>query len=317
MKYTRRFLSRWRNWIALILVFSFTFVSFAAPLLSPDDPKKPGIMKTVGPVTNLEPKPPSQIAPLGTLPGQLSVYHLVVWGTRDAMRFGLLVALGTACLGVLFGAVAGYAGGAVNRTLMRVTDAFLTFPVIAGVVFLQQLWVNALIFNGGFFDPYHGVTIPGAKPPSPIQVLLQNADPLTLILIIFSWMPYARLVNSLVITIKQTEYVIAAHSVGARPGRILFRHILPNAVTPAIVLAARDVGSFVILQATFTFIGLGGNSPWGFELVTGRDWVIGPGGNMLAYWWTFIPVTLVIILFGITWNLLGDGLGELLDPHAG
>jgi peptide/nickel transport system permease protein len=129
-------------------------------------------------------------------------------------------------------------------------------------------------------------------------------------------MPYARLVNTLVIELKQTEFILAARSIGVRPARIVFRHLLPNAITPAVVLAARDVGSFVILQATLTFIGLGGNSIWGYILVVGRDWVIGPGGNVMAYWWVFIPATLTVILFGIAWNLFGDGLGELLDPYT-
>jgi peptide/nickel transport system permease protein len=81
------------------------------------------------------------------------------------------------------------------------------------------------------------------------------------------------------------------------------------------VLAARDVGSMVILQATFTFIGLDGSSTWGNMLVMGRDWVLGPGGDIFAYWWVYIPATLVLVLFGVGWNLLGDGLSELLDPR--
>jgi peptide/nickel transport system permease protein len=315
MRHSRRFWSRWQNWIAALLVLSFAFVSIAAPLISPNDPKKPGLFKVVGRSTDLEPKPPSENAPLGTLPRQYSVYHLLVWGTRDAMRFGLLVALSTACIGVLFGAIAGYAGGAVNRTMMRVADAFLTFPIIAGVVLLQQLWLNAVYTSGGGITNLYGGSNLKLSSDSAIQVLLQHVDPLTISLILLSWMPYARLVNTLVIELKNTEYVVAAHAIGARPERVLFRHILPNAITPAIVFTARDVGSFVILQATFTFIGLTGNSPWGFVLAAGRDWVIGPGGNILTYWWTFLPATLAVLLFGITWNLLGDGLSEVLDPH--
>jgi peptide/nickel transport system permease protein len=315
MRHSRRFWSRWQNWIAIILVFSFIFISIAAPLLSPNDPKNPGPFKVVGRATVSEPKPPSEKAPLGTLPGQLSVYHLLVWGTRDAMRFGLPVALVTACIGILYGAMAGYTGGAVNRTLMRVTDAFLTFPIIAGVVLLQQLWLNAVYTTGGAITNLIGGSGFEKNTDSIIQILLRHVDPLTLSLVLLSWMPYARLVNTLVVGLKQTEFVVAARALGARPARILFRHILPNAITPAIVFVARDVGSFVIIQATLTFIGLTGNSPWGFVLSAGRDWVIGPGGNILTYWWTFLPATIAVILFGITWNLLGDGLSEVLDPH--
>ena len=313
----QRFFSHGRNWLAAILVLSFVFVAIAAPLISPNDPKKPGPFKVVGRPSDFEPNPPSENAPLGTLSGQLSVYHSLVWGTRDAMRFGLLVALSVACVGIVFGALAGYAGGAVNRTMMRVADAFLTVPVIAAVVLLVQLRLNVIDSIGGLsFVRWANISGFDIPTQSLIQALLNHIEPLTLSLILFSWMPYARLVNTLVIELKQTEFIVAARSIGVRPVRILFRHILPNAIAPAIVLAARDVGSFVIFQATLTFIGLSGNSIWGYILVNGRDWVIGPGGNILTYWWTFLPATIAVVLFGITWNLLGDGLSEVFDPHS-
>jgi peptide/nickel transport system permease protein len=81
-------------------------------------------------------------------------------------------------------------------------------------------------------------------------------------------------------------------------------------------LGARDVGNAVILQATFTFIGLGGTSPWGTLLSMGRNWIIGPGGDLLASWWVYMPATLAVILFGVTWNVLGDGLNEVFDPRS-
>ena len=84
---------------------------------------------------------------------------------------------------------------------------------------------------------------------------------------------------------------------------------------PALVLAARDIGGVVLLQATFTFIGIGGDSIWGGMLSQGRDWVIGPGGSVLRYWWVFLPPTIAVMLFGIAWNMLGDGLNDALDPQ--
>jgi peptide/nickel transport system permease protein len=316
MRHLQGYFSHARNWLAAILVLSFLFVAVAAPILSPDDPKRPGPIKVVGRASDLEPKPPGQSTPLGTLPNQIDVFHLLVWGTRDAVRFGLFVVVVTALAGIIYGSGAGYAGSAVNRLMMRVADAFLTFPVIAAVVLLQQLWLNTYNFSGA--NLVSNVGTPGFEITSKylIQVLLERINPLTLSLILFSWMPYARLVNTLVIALKQTEFILAARAVGVRPGRIVFRHLLPNAITPAVVLAARDVGGFVVFQATLTFIGIGGNSLWGFILVAGRNWIIGPGGKVLAYWWVYIPATLAVILFGITWNLFGDGLGELLDPYT-
>jgi ABC-type dipeptide/oligopeptide/nickel transport system permease subunit len=83
-----------------------------------------------------------------------------------------------------------------------------------------------------------------------------------------------------------------------------------------IVLAARDVGAMVALQATFVYIGLTRGSPWGAILYWGRNWIIAPGGSMLNYWWVFLPVTFALILFGIAWNMLGDELNVLLNPRG-
>jgi peptide/nickel transport system permease protein len=235
------------------------------------------------------------------MPGQLDVYHTLVWGTRSALRFGLMVTLTTACLGVLIGAISGYSGGAVNGLVMRITDAFLTFPALAGVWLLGQVMMPAS---------------PLGEPTPLLKTLINlKLSPVMLTLILFSWMPYARLINANVIQLKQTEYVQAARAVGARNVRIILRHLLPNALSPAIVLAARDVGGMVIVESAFRFVGLGGATEWGVLLVAGRDYVIGMSGNPLTYWWVFLPATLALVLFGIGWNLLGDGLNTLLNPR--
>jgi peptide/nickel transport system permease protein len=313
-----RLSSRWQNWIGFLLVSFFILVALFAPLISPNNPKSPGPFMKVGHLASADrqPRAPSLAAPLGSLPGQYDVLHALVWGTRDALTFGLEIALLSGILGVLFGAIAGYAGGIVNSILMRITDAFSAFPIIAGIVLLNQLWVSATVAAGGFFDAYHNVWVQGAGGlASAIQTLLQNVNPLVLILILFSWMSHARVTNAIVLSLKQAEFIQAARAIGAKPSRIILRHLLPNSIAPSIVMAARDVGSMVILQATFTFINLGGSSTWGEVLVMGKDWVLGPGGGILTYWWVYIPATLVLILFGIGWNLFGDGLGELLDPR--
>lgn len=303
MKSLRRFLSRPQNLLALVMLVLYVVVAAAAPLLAPaDDPDNPGPFKAVGRPTDVIPRPPSREAPLGTLPRQLDVFYTLIWGTRSALRFGLIVALTTACLGVLVGATSAYLGGRINGLVMRITDAFLTFPAIAGVWLLQEVTVPAIPF----------------AEPTPLQKALLNLklDPVMLALILFSWMPYARLINASMIQLKQTEYVLAARSLGARNIRIILRHLLPNAIAPAIVLAARDVGGMVILESAFTFIGLGGSTEWGILLVAGRDYIIGMGGNPLTYWWVFLPATLAVVFFGVGWNLLGDGLNTLLNPRA-
>ena len=324
MRTLRRFLIQWQNWLGLLIVALFLFIAIAAPVLSPDDPENPGPLKVVGRLTDYRPHPPSQVAPLGTLPGQVSIYHMLVWGTRSAIVFGLSVAAFTAVVGVLIGTTSAYFGGFFNDLMMRITDAFLTFPVIAGVVLIQQM-VNIALYNlgarfsmgglGGLLVTVSGSILTPEDMPSWL-VLLQEINPVMIAFILFSWMPYARIMNTVVLRVKQTEYIQATRALGAGHARIIFRHLIPNAIAPVIVLAARDVGGMVLLQATFTFIGMGGDSLWGTLLVKGRDWIISPGGNILTYWWIFLPATLALVLFGVGWNLVGDGLNEVLNPRT-
>lgn len=318
MRGARQFFTRWENYLGLLLVLAFLAVAAAAPVLSPRDPTDEGLFKRAGRASDFTPRPPSGNARLGTLPGQIDIYHALVWGTRSAVQFGLLVAGFSLVIGVLVGSVAGYAGGLLNNFLMRVADSFLTFPVLAGVFFLNQIITVAVRSKEGFFYPTAdnlARTVYFFREPDAFTLFLTTLDPVMITLVLFSWMPIARIVNTMVLTLKNMEFVHAARALGGRPAWILRRHLIPNAIGPAIVLATRDVGSSVIMQATITFIGLGGGSPWGEILSIGRNWVIGPGANLLFSWWIYVPATVVVLLFGIGWNLLGDGLQHALDPY--
>jgi peptide/nickel transport system permease protein len=297
-----RFLSRWQNVVGLLLVGGFIFIAVAAPQIAPpDNPADPSSYKRAGHSTDPVPHPPSEQAILGTTSGQFDMFYTVVWGTRSALRFGLTVALATSILGVLVGALSGNAGRLVNGIVMRVTDAFLTFPVIAGVWLFDQIFFRQ----------------PIGQPLTPLQetVASLGLNPLIMAMALFSWMPYARLVNANVQRLKTADFIMASKSLGASNARIVFKHLIPNAISPAIVLLARDVGGFVILEAAFTFIGLGSGNEWGQLLVDNRNWVVGVRGNPLTYWWTYLPPTLALTFFGIGWNLLGDGLNDALNPH--
>ncbi len=317
MRRLRRFFSRWQNWIAVLLILGFVIVAVAAPYISPDDPKQPGPFMRVGRATEGSPLPPSEKAPLGMLPFGMDVLHPLVWGARGALQFGLIVTLCTAFFGVLYGAVAGMIGGRAGGLLMSVADSFLAFPVIAGVVFLQQLYATTITAMGGmyFTSPYYGQVIEIVGPMTAIQWLLDRVNPLMLSLIVLSWMPYARLVHSIVLLLTKTEFVQAARALGGSYLWVIRKHLIPNSISPALVLAARDVGGVVLLQATLTFINIGGDSIWGAMLAQGRGWVIGPGGSLLTYWWVFLPPMLAVMLFGIAWNMFGDGLADVLDPQ--
>lgn len=320
----RRFFGKWRNWPGLLLVGLFVAVAVAAPWLAPQpDPANPSYFKVVGEDFHRVPDPPSTENVLGTvpqirslpmfgiLPGQTAsfrwdVYFTLIWGTRSALRFGLSVALGTAVLGTLLGAVSGYLGGWVGDLLMRFTDAFLAFPPIAAIWLIHRLFFQQILNPFMLAEQLH---------PWETTFRELGIDPVMIALVFFSWMPYARLMHSAVSRLKTSDYIHAAESMGASHWRILMHHLLPNAISPAIVLAARDIGGLVILASAFIFIGIGGNVAWGVVLVSARDYVIGVGGNPLRYWWTFVPVTSALILFGVAWNLIGDSLNDALNPR--
>ncbi|MEJ5312173.1 MAG: ABC transporter permease [Anaerolineae bacterium] len=330
MRRLRHFLAVRLNWLAMLIVGFYFVVAAIAPLLAPpDDPAHPTPYRYVDGESQSTPLPPGPGVPLGTVMYLMDstdgrdllhfdIFYSLVWGTRAVLRFGLLTALTAATLGVIVGAVSGYVGGAINFALMRITDAFLAFPVIAGVWLFRTIIQSADLVLVDYTS-----LLPVRIPSTPFQQLMLTSglDPVMLTLVLFSWMSYARLINTNIVTLKGVEYVQAAKVIGQRPLRIVFRHLLPNAIAPVIVLLARDIGGMVVMQAAFAFIGVSGtvNSTaipeWSRLLMMGRDWIIGQNGNPFMYWWLYLPVTAALILFGIGWNLLGDGLNLTLNPH--
>jgi len=302
MRGLRRAIKNTQVWLACLILGIFFLVAILAPVLAPpDDPANPGTTRVVGRARVGLPEPPSREALLGTTPGQLDVFYSVVWGTRSALRFGLVVTLITALIGTLLGAVSGYAGGFLHSLVLRISDGFLAFPVLAAVWLIGQVMLPATVWD---------------EPTQLMKIFLElKLTPVLVALVLFSWMPYARLMSVNVRQLKRADYVLAARAVGVRGSRIIRRHLLPNAMAPVIVVAARDVGAMVVMAAAFDFIGMGGGTVWGELLTVGRDYVVGTGGNPLTYWWVFLPATLALVLFGIGWNLLGDGLNAVLDPR--
>ncbi len=328
---SERFLTNWRNVVPLLMVSVFFLVAIFAPWISPPaDPMNPLPFKLVESKEKV-PLPPEPDIPLGTVmhyvPGLTSmllhfdVLHSLVWGTRDALSFGLAVALFSALLGVLIGSVSGYLGGGFNNLVMRLTDAFLAFPIVAGVWLIQQLafqFMQTSTYLASWYPSFEAVVAPLAARQRLLAAL--GLSPVFIAFILFSWMSYARLINAGILRLKNADYIMAARTIGAGHFGIIFRHLLPNAIAPIVVLLARDIGAFVVLRAAFSFIGLGGSieaglPEWDRLLLLGRTWVIGVGGNVLLYWWLYLPVTLALVLFGVSWNLVGDRLNVLLNPR--
>jgi peptide/nickel transport system permease protein len=224
---------------------------------------------------------------MGTAAGQWDIWYGVVWGTRTALFVGLVITLATAAIGITLGAISAYYGGVVDMVLMRITDIFLAFPFIVAALTLSA--VLAPRFGKGLTAPMIALTA-------------------------FGWMGYARLVRSDILSVREREYVLAARVVGVRDGRILVRHILPNAIFPTLVMASMDMGSYVMSFAFLSFLGIGaeiGYADWGQLLSFARDWIT----NLGEYWYIVIYPGLALLLFVLAWNLVGDALRDVLDPR--
>lgn len=315
IKTAKRFFSNWQNTVGFGIVLLFMVVGAFAPIIAPlSETRQYAGYYLVQDLKDLLPVPPSDQAPLGSVAtgvrgAQIDVFYTLIWGTRSALVFGFLAAFSTALIGVVIGASSAFSGGWVHNIIMRITDAFLAFPVIAGVVLFVQMMslLQELSFTYGEFGPNALNT--------GLEKLFTLANPVLLALIIFSWMPYARMTQAIVLRIKEMEYVQAARALGASSGRVIFQHLIPNSIAPAIVMATSQVGGMVLLQSALNFIELDAGSQWGALLAVGRRWMIGSMGNPFTYWWVFVPITLTIVLFGIGWNLLGDGINDWLNPR--
>lgn len=317
MSVTRRFFSHWQNWLGLLIVAAFVFMALFAPLLAPTNPD--GQVSVARPFLRV-PQPPRPGAPLGTLPDQTSVFETLVWGSRDALKFGVIVTVVIFFFGTLIGTIAAFLGGRANSLLMGTTDIFLAFPVIAGVVLFNQL-SNVMLMNLLQTTEYAGFSLEAIQrlgledTLTPLLSPLMKMNPSAVAFSLFLWVPYARVMNASVMRLKRVEFVLAAKVSGVRNFRVMIRHLIPNAIAPVMVMAAKDVGALVVLQTTFSFIGLGDSTPWAYALLSGRDWIYSPKG-IVTYWWVFLPVTIALILFGIGWNLLGDGLIDAMNPRS-
>lgn len=208
-------------------------------------------------------------------------FSRVLHGTRTSVIVAGIVALLSTILGTCVGAVAGYFGGWVDNALMRFTDLVLVVPSLAALLVL--------------------VAFLGQGSPYRIAVILAA----------LVWTLVARIVRGTFLTLREQDFVAAAKASGARDGRIIFRHILPNALGPIIVNATLTIALAILLEAALSFLGFGVQPPYpalGKLIADGR-------GAMLTQWWlvTMPGVTIVVICLAI--NFVGDGLRDALDPQ--
>jgi peptide/nickel transport system permease protein len=224
---------------------------------------------------------------MGTASGQWDIYYGVVWGTRTAFRVGVIITAVTALVGVIIGTVSAYYGGAMDMVLMRITEIFIAFPFLPAAMTLSAILTP--VIGRGLFAPMFA-------------------------LMFFGWTGFARLLRSDILSVREREYVMAARVIGVRDGRIMMRHVLPNAIFPTLVLASMRAGSYVITFAALSFLGIGadiGYADWGQLLAFARDWIT----QLSEYWYIVIYPGVVLVLFVLAWNLVGDALRDILDPR--
>jgi peptide/nickel transport system permease protein len=225
-------------------------------------------------------EPPSAEHWLGTDQLGRDIASRLLYGARISLVIGVVVVALAGMFGTFIGLVAGYAGGLADEALMRLTEVFLAFP--------------PLIL---------AMAIAGALGPSLTNAIIAIAA--------VTWAVYARLARGQVLSLRRREYVEAARTIGASRARVLVRHLLPNAIAPLLIQASFDMGAAIIAAAGLSFIGFGAQPPtpeWGVMISEGRNFI------STQPWLSLFPGLAILFAVG-AFNVLGDGLRDILDPR--
>jgi peptide/nickel transport system permease protein len=255
----------------ILILVVWVLVAAAASMIAPTNPRAQNVVERL--------QAPSEDHLFGTDELGRDIFSRVLYGGRITMPAGILVVVFGSTLGLLVGAVAGYAGGGWDELIMRISELFMAFPTI----------ILAL-------------AITAALGPD-----LKNA---VIALVIVWWPGYARLIRGLVMEVKTRDFVEGARSIGASSTYILFRTVLPNCISSAVVLATLDIGTAILSFAGLSFLGLGPDpaSPeWGRMVSTGIDF--------FDQWWMWLYPGMAIAILVLAFNFIGDGLRDILDPR--
>lgn len=260
------------NVVGLVFVTLVVFSAVFAPVIAPEGPNDQDLFNRL--------ESPSADHPMGTDQLGRDVLSRLLHGARISLGIALAVVAITLTIGTAVGLIAGYAGGWIDEGLMRFVDVLLAFPGI----------LLALV-------------IAGILGPSLVNIMIALA--------VVGWTQYARIIRGSVLSVKEEEFVKSAQLMGVSKTRIVLRHILPNVVTPVVVLATMDMAYVILGTAGLSFLGLGAQPPtpeWGTMLSQGRNYVD-------TAWWIVNFPGLAIMVTVLGFNLLGDGLRDVLDPH--
>lgn len=266
----KMFKSNYLFTFGVIICLFWIIMAIIAPFVAPYDPVVQDL--------TLRLKAPSAAHIFGTDNFGRDIFSRVIYGGRYSLLAGCLTVVIAGCIGTIYGAIAGYVGGAVYNVMMRLSEMILSFPSL----------ILAMIINA---------------------VMGSNLFNTMFALVIVAWPSYARVMRSVVLSVRENEYVTASEALGASRSRILLKEIIPNSITSVLIMATTDIGNQILMFSTLSFLGLGSAPPtpeWGMMVSDGvqyfnKFWVAGFPG-------------LAIFTMAVGANFIGDGLRDLLDP---
>jgi peptide/nickel transport system permease protein len=265
--------------IGLVILLVIVLMAIFAPLITPQAPETTSFALRFKPPFWMEGNVPPYF--LGTDQLGRDIWTRIVYGARVSLVIGLLAMLVAGPLGVFLGLISGYRGGGTDTVIMRVADAQLAIPAILLAIAI-------------------------------IAVLGRNLLILILVLGVTKWVEFARVSRAEALHLKETDFVMASRVVGVRTDRLLSRHILPNLMTPIIVLASFAVAEMILAEAALSFLGLGVQPPtpsWGSMISDGRDYLSNA-------WWVATWPGVAILITVLAINFVGDWLTEVLHPRS-
>lgn len=271
-------LSKGNARLGLIVIVLMVGMALAAPLIVAPNERDPYQMPRDLSAVAVPPGTPGHL--LGTTRLGGDVLYGVVWGARLSLQLSLYVVGGAVLIGLVVGTIAGVSGGKVDSVLMRFVDTFLSIP--------------ELIF-----------------PLAIAAILGPSFKNIVVALAVIMWARYARIIRSRILQVREESYVDAARSIGASKAGIIMKDVLPNSLTPVTVQATLDMGHAVLFGATLSFIGLSvaGQAEWGTLVSEGQADIAA------GRWWTSTFPGLMVFLWALSFNLVGDGLRDVLDPR--
>ena len=257
------------------VILALALIAIFAPFVANHDPNRVDLLATA--------QGPNRTHWLGTDDIGRDVFSRIVYGTRISLSVGLVSVTIYVLIGTVLGAVSGYFGGWIDSTIQRFTDAVMCFPsliiIIAAVAITGPSIVNVMIVIG-----------------------------------LLTWPGICRLVRGQFLSLREREFVEAARAMGARPSRIIFRHLLPNAVAPITVAATFGVAAAILTEAGLSFLGLGVQPPtasWGNMINTAQSAAV-----LQEMPWLWVPAGIMIALAVLSINFVGDGLRDAIDPRS-